>query len=69
MSINSRIDMEQFPNMVYGWALPRIVHCIVALRLVWPLLTICIAKYDYSDAYRQMAHRVRAVVQTIPNRV
>jgi hypothetical protein len=33
ISINSRIDMDQHPEMVCGWALPRIVHFIVALRL------------------------------------
>jgi hypothetical protein len=31
MSINSRIDMDQYPEMVYGWALPRIIHFIVAI--------------------------------------
>jgi hypothetical protein len=65
VSINSRIDMEQYPEMVYGWALPRIIHFIVALRLAWPLRTIFIAKYDYSDAYRRMAHSALAVAQTI----
>jgi hypothetical protein len=65
MSINSRIDMDQYPEMVYGWALPRIIHFIVALRLAWPLRTIFISKYDYSDAYRRMAHSALAVAQTI----
>ena len=65
VSINSRIDMEQYPEMVYGWALPRIIHFIVALRLARPSRTIFIAKYDYSDAYRRMAHSALAVAQTI----
>ena len=65
LSINSRIDMDQYPEMVYGWALPRIIHFIVALRLAWPLRTIFIAKYDYSDAYRRIAHSALAVAQTI----
>ena len=65
ISINSRIDMDQYPEMVYGWALPRIIHFIVALRLAWPLRTIFISKYDYSDAYRRMAHSALAVAQTI----
>jgi hypothetical protein len=65
MSINSRIDMDQYPEMVYGWALPRIIHFVVALRLAGPERTIFIAKYDYSDAYRRMAHSALAVVQTI----
>ena len=33
LSINSRIDMEQYPKMVHRWALPRIMHFIAALRL------------------------------------
>jgi hypothetical protein len=65
ISINSRIDMDQYPEMVYGWALPRIIHFIVALRLAWPLRTIFVSKYDYSDAYRRMAHSALAVAQTI----
>jgi hypothetical protein len=51
MSINSRIDMDQYLEMVYGWALPQIIHFIVALRLAAPSQTIFISKYDYSDAY------------------
>ena len=65
MSINSRIDMDRYPEMVYGWALPRIIHFIVALRLATPKRTIFIAKNDYSDAYRRMAHSALAVAQTI----
>ena len=65
LSINSRIDMDQHPEMVCGWALPRIIHFIVALRLAWPLRTVFISKYDCSDAYRRMAHSALAVAQTI----
>ena len=65
LSINSKIDMDQYPEMVYAWALPRIIHSIVALRLAWPLRTIFIAKYDYSDAYRHMTHSTLAAAQTI----
>jgi hypothetical protein len=65
LSINSCIDMEQYPEMVHGWALPRIMHFIVALRLAWPQRTIFISKYDCSDAHRRMAHSALAVAQTI----
>ena len=57
--------MEQYPEMVYGWTMPRIIHFIVALRLAWPLRTIFISKYDYSDAYHRIAHSALAVAQTI----
>ena len=64
--INSRIDMDQYPEMVYGWDFPRILHFMVALRLLaWPLRTIFIAKYDYSDAYQRIAHSALAAAQTI----
>ncbi len=65
MSINSRIDMEQCPEMVHGWALPRIIHFIVAPRLKWPSNTIFMSKHDCSDACRRMAHSALAVAQTI----
>lgn len=35
-SANSRIDMSQYPEMVYGWCLVRIIHYIVCLRLENP---------------------------------
>ena len=48
------------------WALPRFIHFILALRLAWPLRTIFISKYDYSeDAYRSMAHSALVAAQTI----
>jgi len=64
-SINSRIDMSAYPEMVYGWCLSRILHFVVALRLQYPSTKILIAKYDYSDAYRRMAHDAKAAAQTI----
>jgi hypothetical protein len=65
ISVNSRIDMGEYKEMIYGWCLPRIIHFIVALRLAWPLTAIFICKYDYSDAYRRIAHSAKAVAQTI----
>ena len=51
-SVNNRIDMDAYTEMIYGWCLSRIIHFIVALRLAHPLLLIFIVKCDYSDAYR-----------------
>ncbi|KAI2512067.1 hypothetical protein MHU86_2355 [Fragilaria crotonensis] len=65
LSINKRIDMTAYPEMVYGWCLPRILHFVVALRLKFPGLAILIAKYDYSDAYRRIAHSAQTAMQTI----
>lgn len=35
-SVNDRIDMAQYAEMIYGWCLTRILHFIVALRIAHP---------------------------------
>jgi hypothetical protein len=65
MSVNSRIDMTAYPEMIYRWCIPRILHYIIALWLAFPDTPVLIAKYDYSDAYRRVAHSATAVAQTI----
>jgi hypothetical protein len=65
MSVNSRINMTTYPEMIYGWCMPRILHYIIALRLAFPNTPVIIAKYDYSDAYRRVAHSATAPAQTI----
>jgi hypothetical protein len=64
-SVNKRIDMGEYVEMIYGWCLSRIIHFIVALRLAYPLLLIFIMKYNYSDAYRRAAHSPSAAAQLI----
>jgi hypothetical protein len=64
-SVNDCIDMEQYAEMIYGWCLGHILHFIVALRLAHPGQRIFIAKYDYSDAYRRIAHTATAATQSI----
>ncbi|NER25769.1 MAG: hypothetical protein F6J96_34770 [Symploca sp. SIO1C2] len=64
-SVNKRIDMERYPEMVYGWCLIRIIHFIVALREANPGVRIYISKFDYSDAYRRISHQGRAAAQSI----
>ena len=64
-SVNSRIAMDQYPPMIYGWALMRIIAFICALRLAFPDTRILIAKYDLSDAYRRICHDALAAAQTI----
>jgi hypothetical protein len=65
MSVNSRIDMDQYPDMLYGWCISRIIHFIVSLRLAHPNKRVFISKYDYSDAYRRMAHSALAAAQSV----
>jgi hypothetical protein len=64
-SVNSRIDMSAYVGMIYGWCLLRLIHFIVALRAKFPQSRILICKYDYSDAYRRIAHAAHAAVQSI----
>ncbi len=64
-SINARVDMSAYVEMIYGWCLPRIIHYIVSLRARYLCLRILISKYNYSDAYRQIAHIAEAAAQTI----
>jgi hypothetical protein len=64
-SINSRIDMGAYSEMIYGWCFPRILHYIVSMRIHHPSDRILISKYDYSDAYRRIAHSSSAAAQTI----
>lgn len=64
-SINSRVDMAAYPEMTYGWCLQRILHYIVSMRTHYPGVRILMSKYDYSAAYRRMAHSSEAARQTI----
>jgi hypothetical protein len=65
LSVNDRIDMDSYTEMVYGWCLSRVIHFIVALRLAHPTTHILISKYDFSDAYRRVTHLPSAAVQSI----
>ena len=57
--------MGQYPEMIYGWCLTRVIHYIVALRLKYPSERILIAKYDFSDAYRRIVHSGKAAAQSV----
>jgi hypothetical protein len=65
ISMNSCIDMNCYPKMIYGWCLTQIIHFIIALRAHYPHTCILISKYDYSDAYHCIAHSAEAAIQSI----
>ena len=65
VSVNSQCDMDAYPETVYGFCLSRTIHFIVALRRKFPDKRILISKYDFSNAYRQMAHKAFSAIQTI----
>ncbi|KAI2513078.1 hypothetical protein MHU86_1370 [Fragilaria crotonensis] len=62
-SINSRIDMEAYPEMVYGWCLPRTIHFIVSLRWHRPRTRVLISKYD---SVRFIHHVMKYTSMSIP---
>jgi hypothetical protein len=64
-SVNSRIDLSAYPEMIYGWCLLRVIHFVVALRLAHPRTKIFVAKFDFSDAYRRICHAASAMVKSI----
>ena len=64
-SVNARIDMQQYPEMIYGWCLLRILHFIASLRLSHSFTPILIAKYDFSDAYKRASHAATTAAQSI----
>ena len=64
-AINARVDMDMYPEMTYGWCLPRKLHYMISLQTYCPGTVTLISKYDYSDAYRRMAHSAEAAKQTI----
>lgn len=51
--------------MIYGWCLPQIIHCVVSFRIHNPSRLILISKYNYSNAYRRIAHSAEAATQTV----
>jgi hypothetical protein len=48
ISVNSRVDMSMYPEMIFGWCLPRIIHFVVALWLATPRARILTVKYDFA---------------------
>jgi hypothetical protein len=64
-SINSRVEMNRYPDMVYGWCFQRILHYLSALRARNPGKRIFISKFDYSDAYKRISQCPRATAATV----
>lgn len=67
MSVNSRTDMNQHPEMFCGWCISRIIHFIVSLRLAHPHHRhMFISKCNHSNAHQRMAHSLaKAAAQLI----
>ena len=64
-SINSRIIIGAYPDMVYGWCLFRILHRLAAMRSRNPGVKIFLSKFDFSDAYKRISQSPRASASTV----
>ena len=64
-SINARVDMSRYTDMVYGWCFQRILHYLAALRANHPEAKIYLAKFDYSDAYKRISQSPKATAATV----
>ena len=64
-SINARIDMSRYTDMVYGWCFQRILHYLAALRSAHPSTRIYLSKFDYSDAYKRISQSPQATAATV----
>ncbi|KAL7562871.1 hypothetical protein ACA910_000249 [Epithemia clementina (nom. ined.)] len=53
-SINELVDDTNQIDLVFGWCLERIIHQIVALRILHPSERIMICKFDWGSAYRRI---------------
>jgi hypothetical protein len=64
-SINSRVQMNRYPDMVYGWCFQRTLHYLSALRARNPEKRIFMSKFDYSDAYKRIGQSPEATAATV----
>ena len=64
-SVNDRIDLDSYTEMIYGWCLSRVLHFVAALRWRHPGVRIFIAKFDFSDAYRRVHYSGEAALEQV----
>ena len=65
ISVNDLLDLSQYPEMIYGHCLSRTNYFVVVLRGLFPQEEIFVAKFDYSNAYRQITHTAEAAIKQI----
>lgn len=65
ISVNNRLNLDEYPEMYYGHCLSQVIHLIVALRWRFPKEKIFIAKFDFSAAYRRSTQSATTAVQSI----
>ncbi len=50
-SVNERVVKEDLPNCMYSFALFRMLHYIISIRIRHPRIKILISKFDLDSAY------------------
>src|SRR5688500_3315689 len=50
-TVNNQVRPDLLTSLVYGFALYRFLHCIVATRLAFPFAPILLFKCDLKSAY------------------
>ena len=64
-SVNGRVIKEKLPPFMYGHALLRLIHYIVACRERFPNKRIFLSKFDLKSAYRRCHMNYDTAIQSI----
>jgi hypothetical protein len=70
-SVNNSLNLDEYPDLIYGYCLQRIIYQILSLWFHFPTEAILLAKYDIKQAFRRVsysgvsAYRCIAVFQEI----
>ena len=64
-SVNERVNKELLSQCVYGFALKRFIHSIVALRTMYGDTPLLMTKFDFKSAYRRVHFRASSALQSV----
>lgn len=64
-SVNMITDLSQFPCMIYGWTLVRLIHQIVIMRYRYPNEIILVINGNYKSAYHRLHYNWLSAQQCI----
>jgi hypothetical protein len=64
-SVNDLTDVKQFPELIYGHTLSRIIYQALSLRWHYPTSVILCGKYDFSNAYRRCHYNGKSAARCI----
>ena len=64
-SVNERVRKDLLSQCVYGFALKRFIHSIVALRTEFPDTPLLMSKLDFKSAYRHVHFCALSALQSV----